>query len=183
MPGVAFERIAHLVTVPVVLNGVEARFVVDSGIGLTIVRDTLSGCVSTGESFTGTRMSGQSVTVPLGVAPSLVLAGQEHRDVPVGLLDMGSDVLILDERFAELGAGEARRVDGTDETGNAYTRTFATLPGRIHPAGAPELSQADPDVMFQSIVYDGLVGDAFLRGFPAVTFDVAAGSLVLARSS
>jgi hypothetical protein len=257
VPEAPFERIAHLVTVPVVLNGVETRFVVDSGIGLTIVRDTLAGCVASGESFTGTRMSGQSVTTPLGVAPSLSLAGEEHRDVPVGLLDMsgfpsvldhvggflslaffaetpltidyrrdrlvvgertegtaltcrverdgpsiavylpltlpdgrsievevdmGSDVLILDERFAELGAGESRRVDGTDETGHAYTRTFTTLPGRIHPTGAPELAQDDPDVMFQSIVYDGLVGDAFLRRFPAVTFDVARGSLVLARS-
>jgi len=251
---VPFERIAHLVTVPVTLNGIETRFVVDSGIGLTVVRDTLPGCSATGESHTGRRMSGQAVTIPLGAAPSLVLAGVEHRDVEVGLLDMsgfpelladvggflslaffaavpitvdhprgrvlvgeridgvalpcrvdrdgptltvhlpltlpggrtvevevdmGSDCLILDDRFAELGDGEVRRVDGTDETGHRYTRRFTKLAGSIHPTGAPELAQDDPEVMFQSIVYDGLVGDAFLRRF-AVTFDVAAGELVLA---
>ena len=255
MPSVSFERIAHLVTVPVELNGVESRFIVDSGIGLTIVRDTVAGCAATGETFTGKRMSGQEVTIPLGTAPSLRFAGEESRDVEVGLLDMsgfpdllsdidgflslaffsetpltvdypggrvvagergqgialpcrvdrdgpsvamylpmtlpdgrsievevdmGSDALILDDRFAELAGGEVRRVDGTDETGHRCTRRFATLPGRIHPTGAPELCQDDPDVMFQSIVYDGLVGDAFLRRF-VVTFDVARGLLVLGR--
>ncbi len=251
---VPFERVAHLVVVPVELNRVETRFIVDSGIGLTIVRDTLPGCAPTGETFTGKRMSGQEVTIPLGTAPSLRFAGEERRDVEVGLLDMsgfpdllagvdgflslaffaetpltvdypggrvvsgeraegtalpcrvdrdgpsvamympltlpdgrsievevdmGSDALILHDRFAELAGGEVRRVDGTDETGHRYTRRFATLPGRIHPTAAPELWQDDPDVMFQSIVYDGLVGDAFLRRFVA-TFDVADGSLVLA---
>jgi hypothetical protein len=92
---------------------------------------------------------------------------------------MGSDCLILDERFRSLGAAEERRVDGTDETGHSYTRRFTTLPGRIHPAGAPELAQDDPEVMFQSIVYDGLVGDRFLREH-VVTFDVAASTLALA---
>lgn len=250
---VPFERLAHLVTVPVTVNGVETTFVVDSGIGLTIVRDTLPGCRPHGESFTGKRMSGQDVTVPLGTAPSIRFGGEERRDELVGLLDMsgfpdaldhvggflslaffaettltvdyprglvsvgatpegatipcrahwdgpsvslfmpltlpdgrdvevevdmGSDVLILDDRFRELGAAEERRVDGTDETGHSYTRRFTTLPGRIHPAGAPELAEEDPDVMFQSIVYDGLVGDRFLRRH-AVTFDVAASTVTL----
>jgi hypothetical protein len=251
---VPFERIAHLVVVPVELNGIETRFVVDSGIGFTIVRDTFAGCLPSDETFTGKRMSGQAVTVPLGVAPSLRFGGLERRDVEVGLLDlrgfpdaladvggflslaffaetpftvdypqgrvvvggpvegvplacrvqrdgpaigmhlpltlpdgreievevdMGSDALILDERFLELAAGEVRRVDGTDETGHGYTRRFARLPGRIHPAAAPQLGQDDPDAMFQSIIYDGLLGDGFLRRF-AVTFDVAAGTIHLA---
>jgi hypothetical protein len=250
---VPFAYLLHLVTVPVTLNGEEATFVLDSGIGLTIVRDP-AACTLTGATFTGRRMSGQEVTVPLGIAPSLAFGGIARRDVEVGLLDMdgfppeldhiagflslayfadtpftvdygrrvvsagtrrdgttvpvrvdrdgpsvcvympltlpdgrsievevdmGSDSLILDERFAELGAGEVRRVDGTDETGNRYTRRFATLRGRIHPAGAPELGQDDPDVMFQRIIYDGLVGDAFLRRF-AVTFDIPRAALALA---
>jgi hypothetical protein len=250
---VPFEYLAHLVTVPAIVNGVETTFVVDSGIGFTILRDTLPGCVPTGETFTGKRMSGQDVTVSLATAPSLVFGGEDRRDVQVGLLDMsafpdalghvggflslaffaetaftvdyrrsrvvvggpvegagvpcravwdgpavslhmplvlpdgrvaevevdmGSDALILDDRFRELGAAEERRVDGTDETGHAYTRRFTTLPGRIHVPGAPELGQDDPDVMFQSIIYDGLVGDQFLRRF-AVTFDVASSRLVL----
>jgi hypothetical protein len=220
---------------------------------LTIVRDP-AACRPTGETFTGRRMSGQEVTVQLGVAPSLGFAGLDRRDVEVGLLDMsgfppeldhiagflslahfadmsltvdygrgvvsvgtrdegaavplrverdgpsvcvfmqltlpdgrsieaevdmGSDSLILDERFADLGVGEVRRVDGTDETGNRYTRRFASLRGRIHPTAAPTLGQDDPAVMFQRIIHDGLVGDAFLRRF-RVTFDLPRASLVLA---
>jgi hypothetical protein len=253
LPEVPFVYLKHLVTVPVTLNGAEARFVLDSGIGLPLVRDP-AACRLTGETFSGRRMSGQEVTLPLGLAPSLGFAGTERRDVEVGLLDMtgwppeldhiggflsladfaetpltvdyprgvvsvgargagtvlpmrverdgpsvcafiqltlpdersievevdmGSDSLILDERFAGLGAGEVRRVDGTDETGNSYTRRFTTLIGRIHPAGFPELGQDDPEVMFQRIRYDGLVGQAFLSRF-VVTFDVRGASLVLA---
>jgi hypothetical protein len=253
LPAVPFTSVAHLVTLPVTLNGVETTFVLDSGIGLTVVRDP-AACTFTGATFTGRRMSGQEVTLPLGVVPSLGFAGEERREVEVGLLDMsgfpleldhvagflslayfadapltvdygrrlvsvgarvegsavplrverdgpsvcvytaltlpdersievevdmGSDSLILDERFAELGTGEVRRVDGTDETGNRYTRRFTTLRGRIHPTGAPQLGQDDPAVMFQRIIYDGLVGHAFLRRF-AVTFDVPGASLLLA---
>jgi hypothetical protein len=251
---VPFERIAHLVVVSVELNGVETRFVVDSGIGFTIVRDTLAGSLPSGDTFTGKRMSGQEVTVPLGVAPSLRFGALDQRDVEIGLLDMrgfpdalagidgflslpffaetpfavdyprgrivvgapvegvalpcrvdrdgpaigmhlpltlpdgrsievevdmGSDALILDERFLELAAGEVRRVDGTDETGHEYTRRFAALAGRIHPTAAPQLAQDDPDAMFQSIVYDGLLGAGFL-GRHRVTFDVAGSVIVLA---
>jgi hypothetical protein len=250
---VGFAEIAHLVTVPVTLNGVKRTFVLDSGIGFDMVRDSVPGCEPTGVTYTGKRMSGQKVTVPLGVAPSLAFAGSEHRDAQVGLLDMrgfpdalahvdgflslarfptepltvdylrklvapgkwvdgvavpcrverdgpavslfmplvlpdgrtvelevdmGSDVLILDDRFVDLGRGDMRRVDGTDETGHRYTRRFGSLGGSIHPPGAPQLAQADPDVMFQSIVYDGLVGRRFLERF-AVTFDVAGAALVL----
>ena len=33
------------------------------------------------------------------------------------------------------------------------------------------MAQTDPEVMFQRIIYDGLVGDAFLRRF-TVTYDL-----------
>jgi hypothetical protein len=98
-------------------------------------------------------------------------------------IDMGSDALILDERFAEetgasLDGNERRRVEATDETGHAYTRTFTRLAGRIYPTAAPHLAQVDPDVMFQRIIHDGLVGDAFLRRH-VVTFDVAGAAILL----
>ena len=111
----------------------------------------------------------------------LVLPGGRAVRVEV---DMGSDALILDEDLAE-GVGVAldhpsvRVVDGTDETGHRYTRRFTTLRGAIHPDGAPSVSQDDPEVMFQRIRYDGLVGDAFLRRF-AVSFDVPARRMVFA---
>jgi hypothetical protein len=94
-------------------------------------------------------------------------------------VDLGSDVLILDERFADLGVGEERRVEGADETGHAYTRRFLTLGGAVHPETAPALAQEAPAVMFQSIIHDGLVGKQFLSRF-AVTFDVVRETLLLA---
>ena len=248
-----FEYLQHLVTVPVTVNGINARFVVDSGIGLTLVREELAeatGIVRSGGSFTGRRMSGQAVTLPLAEA-SVSFAGSTFEGHEVGIIDMsafpdalsgiggflslayfahlpftidygrgvialgsargvsipvtverdgpsvtaflpltipggrwvsvevdmGSDELILDERFAaETGApldGDGvRRVAGTDETGHDYTRTFSRLSGPIHPTAAPGLAQDDPDVMFQRIIHDGLLGDAFLRRH-VVTFDVA----------
>ena len=55
-----------------------------------------------------------------------------------------------------------RRVEGRDETGNAYVRCSTRLDTTIHAAGEPSLAQDDPDVMFQEIAQDGLVGNAFL---------------------
>jgi len=72
-------------------------------------------------------------------------------------------------------------VDGTDETGHAYTRWFTKLSGEIHLPSAPELAQHAPDVQFQRIIHDGLVGDAFLRRF-AVTYDVAGAELIFGVS-
>jgi hypothetical protein len=100
-------------------------------------------------------------------------------------VDAGSDELILDEALAErvgvsLDDERVRRVDGRDETGHAYARYFTRLAGSVHPTGAPELAHDEPDVIFQRIIHDGLIGDAFLRRF-VVTFDVAGGELILAR--
>ncbi len=100
---------------------------------------------------------------------------------------MGSDSLILDERFAaevgvDLESAEVRRVEGTDETGGSFTRYFTQLRGSVHPTGAPELAQEQPDAMFQSIVHDGLVGDAFLRRQP-VTYDLPRGRMVFGAAA
>jgi Aspartyl protease len=258
-----FDRIHHLVTVPVLVDGRRvSRFVLDTGIGLTLLSESLCAaiaCETNGSTFTGRRMSGQEVTVPLADAPSLSFGGLTRRDHVVGVIelggfppqvgavdgflslaffenaaftvdyargavvvespalvdgrarggsvvavrlerdgpavdafmqldipggrtievevDMGSDSLILDERLAD-GVGvdldhddDVRRVDDRDETGYPYTRSFTRLRGAIHPAGAPSVAQSDPDVMFQRIIYEGLVGDAFLRRF-TVTYDV-----------
>jgi len=256
-----FERIHHLVTVPVLVGGRKARFILDTGIGLTLLSDRLCteiGCHTDGSSFTGRRMSGQEVTVPLATAPPLSFGGVTRQDDLVGIIalggfppelcrvdgflslaffdevpftvdyardavivespasadertrdgsavavrlerdgpavdafmqldlpgartvqveiDMGSDSLILDERLAEaagvdLDRDGVRRLEGHDETGHAYTRFFTRLDGSISATGAPSVAQTDPEVMFQRIIYDGLVGDAFLRRF-TVTYDL-----------
>jgi Aspartyl protease len=265
---VSLDKLQHLITVPVSVNGIDSRFILDSGIGLTLLRSELAESIRvrpTGASFTGRRMSGQSVTIPLGEVPTMTFAGSTFEEVEVGIfdmssfpgelagvggflslaffadrpltvdygrgvvvvetretlaarygesvpvsvdvqrdgpsvtmfmpltipggrsisveIDMGSDVLILDERFAEetgafLDGDGGRRVEATDETGHAYTRRFTRLAGRIHPTAAPHLAQDDPDVMFQRIIHDGLVGDAFLRRH-VVTFDVGGAAVLL----
>jgi hypothetical protein len=247
---VPFEYLQHLVTVPVRAGARETRFVFDSGIGLTLVSKALAGelgCEPTGTSFSGKRMSGQEVSVPLATLDSLavgdfartgltvgvfdmldfdgiegflsldhfrettvtvdyaarrVRVGEARSGVPVDVrverdgpstavymplelpngrtvsveVDMGSDALILDEPLAgelgiDLAAETVRTVHGSDETGHEYTRHFTTLSGVVRVPGAQSLAQRDPEVMFQRIVYDGLVGQAFLRNY-TVTFDV-----------
>jgi hypothetical protein len=265
----AFAYLHHLVTVPVRVDGSEACFVLDMGIGLTLVTDAFArriGCEPGAATFSGRRMSGQEVTVPLADGPEIAVGGFARREPAVGVLDMrgfppalagidgflslaffesapftvdygrsllvletpaslderarsgavvplrlerdgpslcafvdlalpgagvievevdmGSDSLILDERLApevgvRLDGPGVRRVEGCDETGNAYTRSFARLEGPIRLAKAPHAAQRDPDVMFQRIVYDGLVGDAFLRNF-VLTYDLAASRLLVA---
>ena len=91
-------------------------------------------------------------------------------------VDMGSDRLILDEALADdlgisLGSASTQMIKGRDETGHEYVRYFTSLEGVVSVTGAPSICQADPKVMFQKIIYDGLVGDAFLKNF-VVTYDL-----------
>ena len=91
---------------------------------------------------------------------------------------MGSDALILDEGLAAEASGWRSTIRRCGSS-TGRTRPVTRTPGgsrrcaaRSIPRAHPRSSQDDPDVMFQRIRYDGLVGDAFLRRF-AVTFDVA----------
>lgn len=257
---VPFQYQAHAVTIPVLVGDEPSRFVVDTGIGVNLVSGALAeraGCVPDGSSYTGRRMSGQPVTVPLGSLPVLRVGDHRGTDVPVGLLDLGalagldgiggflslnwwaaapvtfdypaghlvledeaslagraaastpvpvrvlrdgpsvdvnlalrlpsgrvisaevdtgSDTLVLDERFAadagvDLAAPSTRRAGGQDETGHTFTRFFATARGDVCVDGVPAARQSSPEVMFQRIIHDGLVGDRFLRNF-TVTYDL-----------
>lgn len=100
-------------------------------------------------------------------------------------VDTGSKSLILHQRFmSELGLREGgpgvRTLEGVDETGGRFVRYLSRLSGAISPEGAPEFSQPDPDVIFQDIIYDGLVGQSFLRRY-LTTYDVPHSRIVLAR--
>lgn len=262
--------IDHFAVVPVRINGtIDTRMVLDTGIGVTVLSAALCqrvGCTRGGE-YTGERMSGQRITIPLARLKALSLARRQVEDLQIGVIDnaallpegidgilslgffaampftldyqagvlvledtgslarreaagavvplsierdaasvttfmslslphgppvkieidSGSDSLILDERFmSRLGvdAGDAavKRIQGTDETGHTYARTFATITGSIAPAAAPQMKQEGPRVMFQRIIHDGLIGRAFLQGF-AVTFDLPRSRLILAPAT
>ena len=156
----------------------QAPFTVDYRAGTVVVEDEAS--------LAERRARGTAVPVRIeddghALCVHLRLAVPGHPSLEVEI-DTGSDTLILDERLAAeagiaLEGDGVRRVDGEDETGHSYTRLFTRLPGTIHPAEAPGLAQADPEVMVQRIIYDGLVGDAFLRRF-AVTYDLPRAELV-----
>ena len=91
-----FDYLEHLVTLPVTAGGVETRFVLDSGIGLTLVSESLAtraGAAPIGTSFTGRRMSGQDVTVPLATLESLALGSLRRDELTVGVLDLDSPAL------------------------------------------------------------------------------------------
>lgn len=99
-------------------------------------------------------------------------------------VDTGSDTLILDESLAtaagvDLLDSSTTKVESKDETGHEFVRYFATMRGDISVTGSPKVRVADPDVMFQKIIYDGLVGDRFLRHF-TTTYDLVNSRMIFA---
>jgi hypothetical protein len=266
---VPFSYLAHVLTVPVRVCDVEAKVIFDTGIGLSLISEALAakvGCRPDGSTFTGRRMSGQAVTIPLGSVASMAVGASQMRDVPVGILDLhamaglgdvdgfislscfrttpvtvdyaagllvledeaslvrraaagtpvtvhvghdgcstdlmlgidlpngrpisvevdtGSDTLILNESLAgdagiDLQGPGIRQVKASDETGHEFVRYFTELRGDIKVSGAPSIRVTDPEVMFQKIIYDGLVGDRFLRNF-TTTYDLASSRMIFAR--
>jgi hypothetical protein len=266
---VPFEYLGSFLTMPIIAGDTETKFIFDTGVGINLVSKAvaaLAGCSPNGSSFTGRRMSGQEVTIPLGSLTSLTIGDLRREDVATGLFDLGemagldgiggflsldyfrstpvtvdysnstiviedddsiarratagsvvsvrvehdacstsvflplelpggrsvsvevdtgSDNLILDVGLADdlgvdLSDQSTRKVEGRDETGNTFARYFASLRGEVSVTGAPAIRQTDPEAMFQKIIYDGLVGDAFLRNF-IVTYDLAHGRMIFAQ--
>lgn len=98
-------------------------------------------------------------------------------------VDTGSGRLILDTRYMKIFAIDpaeknVRTVKGIDETSHSYVRYFTQLPLVMFAADSDRLLQNQPDVEFQKIIYDGLVGDSFLRNF-TVTYDLPGKRLIL----
>ena len=261
----------HLLKVPVVVNGHATTFVFDTGIGITLIDDDLAARwgLEVDGSYTGKRMSGQELEVPLATVPWLEVAGLRRDAARVGVWDMGpflpsspefagvegflslnaflaapitldyqggrlivEDAASLDARLAagaevplevkqdgpcvtiffdlqlpghdapahvelDLGGGrlalhsrymqplgidpagdDVNVVEQRDETGYDYTRYFTRFPGPIAPAAALQCEQRDVAVLFQEIIYDGLIGDDFVRQF-TVTFDLPNQRMIL----
>jgi predicted aspartyl protease len=259
---VPFRYVKHMLAVPVAVDGIKASFIFDTGIGVNLISPGLAAkvnCVPLGQTYTGRRMSGQEITMPVSVLGSLTLGDHTRTNVPVIVFDLagmssrdgidgfvsltnfrsapvtidypagviviederslagraergttvaievhedgpystdvyldltlpggrsvkvevdtGSDSLILNQPFAtqagvDLEAEDTRKLTGQDETGHEYARYFTSLPGDISVAGAPTFRQQKPQVMFQEIIHDGLIGDTFLRNF-VTTYDLA----------
>ena len=117
-----------------------------------------------------------------GVMMPLVLPHGQEAKVEV---DTGSQSLILHEKYMKpLGISpngpEVKRRDGKDETGHTYARFFTSLNGPVHLPGAKSMKMENPAVMFQKIIYDGLVGYYFLREF-TVTYDLPKAEIIFNR--
>lgn len=100
-------------------------------------------------------------------------------------VDTGSDTLILDEKYISMlrKSIDPSGVDtkqGKDETGHSYARHFAKIAGTISLSSEPHIRQQNPKVMFQKIIYDGLIGDSFLKQF-IVTFDLPRSRMIFAN--
>lgn len=98
-------------------------------------------------------------------------------------VDTGSGNLILDIKYMKLfgidpSSKDVKTVNGTDETKHAFVRYFTKLPVSVYPADEDQLYQLQPDVHFQKIIYDGLVGDSFLKRF-TVTYDLPGKRIIL----
>jgi hypothetical protein len=259
---ISFETVDHFVRIPVRVGNRECRFLLDSGIGVTVIGSAAAasvGAARTDQTFSGRRMSGQEVTAPLANLPEVSVGGYTVRDHLAGVIDLGStesgedfdgilgldffakvcvtvdpgahrltvsdsvpDVgiavsvevrrdrgsmamyvplelpsgqvvtmevdtgsgaLILDDRYlpdCDVAANDPG-IDvrhGVDETGHRYARTFVTIGGAVRIPGELETTQHGPRVMFQQIIYDGLIGTDFLDRF-RYTFDVRRQRLLL----
>ena len=92
MTTVGFDRVQHLVRVPVRVGGDEYRFLVDTGIGITVVSSALAARADvqpSAETFTGRRMSGQSVETPLVRLPTLAFGDYTVDAHIAGVADLG----------------------------------------------------------------------------------------------
>jgi hypothetical protein len=89
---VGFDRVEHLVRVPVRLGGEEYRFLVDTGIGVTVVSSAIAARAdvqATGETLSGRRMSGQVIETPLVRLPGLALGDHTVDEHVAGVADLG----------------------------------------------------------------------------------------------
>ncbi len=258
----------HILALPLTVNGESHRFIFDTGIGLTVISKSLAERygLATKESFSGKRMSGQEISIPLTTLDSIgvgsfsrkkvtvgifdlsspipelrgiggilspgfledvvfqvnndskeiiLLNGREDKDgkeavpVPVHIVkegpslsifvdaflptgrrvrlevDSGSDVLILNSPLMEelnvpKDGEETKEFRGTDETGHNYVRYLSRLNGKISIFGREELSEQDPEVVFQDIIYDGLIGTSFLRRYN-VTYDLSNSEMLFTK--
>jgi hypothetical protein len=119
MDSVAFDKVAHLVRVPVRLGDDELHFLVDTGIGVTVVNERLSTRPDVevlAETYAGRRMSGQLVEAPLVRLPTLAVGGYAVDGQVAASVDLGDgfDGILGPAYFAD-------RIVTTDPAAGTFT--------------------------------------------------------------
>lgn len=89
---VTFDRVRHFCRLPVEVGGVPEQFLLDTGIGITVVSPEVgsrSGVEPTGTTYAGRRMSGQLVEAPLVRLPELRIGDVVVGNHVAGVIDLG----------------------------------------------------------------------------------------------
>jgi hypothetical protein len=135
---VTFDRSAHLLRVPVRLAGETRRFLIDTGIGVTVVSSDIgarSDVTALGQTYAGRRMSGQLVEAPLVRLPEVAVGGYRATDRVAGVFDLGTEFDgILSPGFFEPYALTIDPVERTLTIGDAPT-DGVTVPIDVHRDG------------------------------------------------
>ena len=100
-------------------------------------------------------------------------------------VDSGSQALILHDRYMsdlkiQPDDKDVKRKQGKDETGHLFDRYFTKLKGPVQLPGYPNMNVDSINVMFQKIIYDGLVGQNFLRQF-TITYDLKSSEIIFRK--
>lgn len=158
----------------------DVAFTLDYGSGTLVIEDA--------DSLQERLSRGRPVPVRLSVhgpAVDVFMPLQVAQGVNASVeVDTGSPALILDEKYLVLlgidpNDERVKRKQGTDETGYAYTRFFPRDPVPVRALTTPASASHPVPTMFQKIIYDGLIGDAYLRHF-VVTYDLPHARLIFA---
>jgi predicted aspartyl protease len=143
MTTVPFDRVGHLVRVPARLGGDELRFLVDTGIGVTVVNERVvarDDVVHLGETYAGRRMSGQLVEAPLVRLPALTVGDWSVPGHVAAVVDLGEgfDGILGPSYFGD-------RIVTTDPAASTFTvhDADATVDGVVVPL---ELHRDGPSV-------------------------------------
>lgn len=114
------------------------------------------------------------------ISMSMHVQGLDLKKVAI---DTGSGSLILDEKYLnKLSVNSSsqgyKEIEGKDESGGKFRRIFTTIAGPVYPAGKSKASQKDVKVMFQKIIYDGLIGTDYLSQYN-ITYDLPNRRMIL----
>lgn len=115
-----------------------------------------------------------SIHMPIVLPNDLMIAAE---------VDTGSQALILHEKYMKtlkINPKNIRHKKNKDETGHFYHRYFTKLPGPVHLPNKPDMKIDGIDVMFQKIIYEGLIGHYFLKEFK-VTFNLPNTELIFQK--
>jgi len=133
----------------------------------------------------------QGMSVPLKISDedgSLTVSVEMERPVNETLLlqlDLGTDIMTLDNRFSKkikLISDKADISTSTilDETGFLRERFFSKVDGIFSLGSTKEVNQTQPTVMFQNIIHDGIVGNDFFKDF-VVTYDLSRSRIIISK--